>query len=341
MVAESGSDFHLLASNEPVDVTQSHPLIPELPTFELNLISLKVTIFPNAGVCIGISVHHVAADGSSSTHFMKSWAAICKTGHVSSISSLPSCNRAVIQDPRGLKRIFLDQNRVCLKSEVVNSLGVRDQTDSVRAAFLLTRADIERLKQRVAAAHRHIKGEESFHCSAFVVICAHVWVCMVAARGEDPNKLSTFGFWVDCRARLGYPIPETYFGNCVMLFMAQAKVGELNGVNGFVAGVESIGSVIGGLKVEVLNGAETMIPRAAAVMKDRPIVVAGSPKFCVYDTDFGWGRPKKVEISSIERTGAISLAESRDGDGGLEMGLVLPKSETDRFAALFNKGLAF
>ncbi|KAI9082922.1 hypothetical protein K1719_035065 [Acacia pycnantha] len=34
---------------------------------------------------------------------------------------------------------------------------------------------------------------------------------------------------------------------------------------------------------------------------------AGSPRFEVYNSDFGWGRPKKVEIVPIDNTGAFSL----------------------------------
>eukprot|EP00268_Persea_americana_P054803 TRINITY_DN6314_c3_g1_i1.p1 TRINITY_DN6314_c3_g1~~TRINITY_DN6314_c3_g1_i1.p1 ORF type:complete len:115 (-),score=25.25 TRINITY_DN6314_c3_g1_i1:241-537(-) len=89
----------------------------------------------------------------------------------------------------------------------------------------------------------------------------------------------------------------------------------------------------------VLKDAETWIPRSSALVKERVVSVAGSPKFRVYDTDFGWGRPRKVEIVSIEGTGAISLAESRNGDGGIEVGLALLKPEMDRFASAFEEGL--
>ena len=62
--------------------------------------------------------------------------------------------------------------------------------------------------------------------------------------------------------------------------------------------------------------------------------VAGSPKFEVYETDFGWGKPKKVEISSLQ-AGTISMAESRDVDGGIEIGIVLKKHELELVDPLF------
>ncbi|KAK4849708.1 hypothetical protein QYF36_000099 [Acer negundo] len=38
---------------------------------------------------------------------------------------------------------------------------------------------------------------------------------------------------------------------------------------------------------------------------------------------------KKVEIVSIDKTGSVSLAESRRGHGGVQVGLVLDKNEMD------------
>ncbi|KOM29968.1 hypothetical protein LR48_Vigan843s003000 [Vigna angularis] len=37
-----------------------------------------------------------------------------------------------------------------------------------------------------------------------------------------------------------------------------------------------------------------------------------SNRFGVYETDFGWGRPAKVEITSIDRGLTIGMAESKD-----------------------------
>lgn len=52
----------------------------------------------------------------------------------------------------------------------------------------------------------------------------------------------------------------------------------------------------------VLKNAETWISRTASLVKERAVTVAGSPKFRVYDKDFGWRRSRKVEIVLIEET---------------------------------------
>ncbi|GAU19868.1 hypothetical protein TSUD_170940 [Trifolium subterraneum] len=69
------------------------------------------------------------------------------------------------------------------------------------------------------------------------------------------------------------------------------------------------------------------------------IGVAGSNRFGVYEIDFGWGRPEKVEIVSVDRGLTIGLAESKNGKGGIEVGLVLNKHAMDIFSTLFLEGL--
>ncbi|XVF44460.1 hypothetical protein PTKIN_Ptkin02bG0122600 [Pterospermum kingtungense] len=67
--------------------------------------------------------------------------------------------------------------------------------------------------------------------------------------------------------------------------------------------------------------------------------VAGSPKFHVYDTDFGWGTPCKVELTHIDNDGATSMADCKDGLGGIEVGLALNKDEMDEFVTIFEQSL--
>ncbi|KAL0428992.1 UNVERIFIED_CONTAM: Malonyl-coenzyme:anthocyanin 5-O-glucoside-6'''-O-malonyltransferase [Sesamum radiatum] len=65
----------------------------------------------------------------------------------------------------------------------------------------------------------------------------------------------------------------------------------------------------------------------------------GSPKFDLYDTDFGWGRPAKYESVSIDRDGSVSLCKSREFEGGLEIGVSLPRKKMEAFVAIFVDGL--
>jgi Transferase family len=71
-----------------------------------------------------------------------------------------------------------------------------------------------------------------------------------------------------------------------------------------------------------------MIYKILSLVPNQPMSVGGSPRCRVYDVDFGWGQPVKMELPTIQKTpGTVSLAESRDGKGGIEIGVVLPGNE--------------
>ncbi|GFZ19230.1 HXXXD-type acyl-transferase family protein [Actinidia rufa] len=71
--------------------------------------------------------------------------------------------------------------------------------------------------------------------------------------------------------------------------------------------------------------------------RDRVFNIVGSPHFAFYNMDFGFGRPTKADV--IIHDASFSLSDSRDGMGGIEVGLALRKHETEAFASLFTSGL--
>ncbi|RWR93054.1 LOW QUALITY PROTEIN: ATP-NAD kinase-like domain-containing protein [Cinnamomum micranthum f. kanehirae] len=324
-VAESTAEiFHQLVADKPKDTKGFHPLLPNLPTSS-SLLASQVTLFPKAGISIGICFHHVAADGRSLTHFMKSWSSINKTGDLSSIAPLPSYNRAVIKDPGALKKMFTDQMAQIKFEKSVERTRV---DDPARATFVLTRCDIERLRKRVTPR----VDPDRIRFSTFALACGYVSVCLVKARGHDVrDEVVCFSFWADCRTRLNPPVPDTYFGNCIASVFAEANGRNLGGDEGLVTAAEAIGRAVERLGDGVLRGAENWIPKYASMANKRIILVAGSPRFRVYETDFGWGRPRKTEVVSIDRTEGVYIGDSRDEEGGIEFGLVMPRWERPKW----------
>nr|XP_010918830.1 anthocyanin 5-aromatic acyltransferase-like [Elaeis guineensis] len=158
-------------------------------------------------------------------------------------------------------------------------------------------------------------------------------------RGVASDRKAYLLFPVDCRGRLQPPLPAAYFGNCVGPCFVEVAVGDVIGEEGFVAAAEAIGKAIEGTKDGILDDAERWIRRLVPVLHELPMSVAGSPKFRVYETDFGWGGPQKVLVTSILGPGAISVAESKDEQGGIEIGMVLLKHVMDEFSARFWNGL--
>lgn len=139
---------------------------------------------------------------------------------------------------------------------------------------------------------------------------------------------------------MGYPVPASYFGNCVGFGRAEATAHELVGENGIVVAANALGSTVKRLDKDLFADAERWISDWRVFSESElHVTVAGSPKVDLYDTDFGWGRPRKIEDISIDKSRAISLHESRDGIGGIEVGVVLPKPQMDAFTSLFTAGL--
>ncbi|KAJ7953909.1 Malonyl-coenzyme:anthocyanin 5-O-glucoside-6'''-O-malonyltransferase [Quillaja saponaria] len=302
-LAESTADFNHLVSNYPSDVTTLHHFVPRLPlarvlnggTRVVPPSAIQVTLVSSSGIAICVKFHHVAADG-----------------------------RAVIEDLNGLESIFLKQWWIFGGSEwKEDSSPIHDVCrHKVRATFLLGRPQIEKLKL-------------STQTSTFVVTCALIWVCLIKSeQSTSSEQVCYFVFVADCRDRFGISLPTTYFGNCLALCFVPLKRRVLAGENGIVEAMKAIGNRVRELERE---GAERwMLEWKEVIEKGHHLVsVAGSPKLGAYETDFGWGRPKKNEMVQIDTALVMYINETRDEKGGIEIGLALERAQMNNFTAIF------
>ncbi|KAL2331758.1 hypothetical protein Fmac_019339 [Flemingia macrophylla] len=359
-VIESQADFNHLSSNKPKSLKHMDHLVPKLTctnthydTFIFPLVALQVTVFPNCGLCIAITYCHMMDDRCCS-HFMKSWSSICRSGGVdfTLVKKSPPCfDREVLRDPKGLEAILLGnyfEERSTWKEKLVGQTPkhVCGDGDYLKATIALGRDDIEGLKRY--ALNQWAENDEfnaPQYLSKFVVACAFVWVSFMKAKYRDDDddegeemKEEYFRFAADCRDRLEYPIPATYFGNCLTKCYAVLKRKELKGEDGFLLAVRAISRAITDMKNEPLKGAENWraLLKKISVL-GTTVLVTGSPKFTVYETDFGFGRPTKVEM--VHSIKCMSLAESGEKEGGLEFGLIFKSGEFEYFISVIKRGL--
>lgn len=348
-VAESSDDFDELSAGGPRDVARLYALVPQLPRPEdgsFALAAAQVTAFPGRGIAVGVSIHHVACDDSSYMHFVKTWAGQCRVrmsgGDDAAVPPPPLLDRGVIADPEGLAAKTLDEMRqLAANGPPPPPPSPSPPPKLVMASFALGRDSIDKLKQRVSAA---AVGGERVHCSAFTVACAFAWACLARVecgpRGGEDGRRAHLLFSVECRRRLSPPVPQEYLGNCLRPCFVEVGAGELVSADGVVAAALAIGASIGALDGGVLDGADGWFHKILSVVPRRPMSVGGSPRYGVYETDFGLGRPAKVELVSIDKTpGTVSLAEGRDAPAGIEIGVVLPEAEMSRFSSRFADGL--
>ena len=348
-VVESKESFKDLSSHH-CEASKRHHLIPHLKTSheKASLLAIQVTLFPNNGFCIGITTHHAALDGKSSTTFMKSWSYIaCSNSNLDSFSSLslpdnltPFFNRSLIEDHHsGISETYVD---ALMKHGGPNnkSLKVWDfsgpvKHDVVKSLFELTPSNIQKLKEH----GKNGMKMKVINLSTFLVTSAYVLACLAKAEQPKVEKV-VFIFAMDCRSRLDPSISTMYIGNCIAGQKIVFETKNLIGKNGFVNALEGINKALNGVKdVGVLNGAENWVSNMYSGIEGKIYSIAGSPRFEFYSSDFGFGKPKKVDMTSTDKTGSFSLGESWNNNGGIEIGLALSKEVMEAFSTLFVQGL--
>jgi isoflavone 7-O-glucoside-6''-O-malonyltransferase len=345
IVAESNENFNLVCSNL-CEAEKRHPFVPKLNISDekASIISLQVTFFPNHGFCIGITTHHAGVDGKSSTLFMKVWSYFCSNLEKKSPSlSLPQnltpfSDRSIIKDPLGINEIY---------SKGWSNFGGETNNRSLKVWETISATKGEAMKGHFEFSPLHIQKLKKYaqsklenkKISTFAITCAYLLACAVKVDQPNSNKVA-FVFSVDCRPRLDPPISPNYFGNCIVSQLVVGDTEALLKEDGFISALEGILNVLN-LEKGVLHEAEIWMLKIQSIMSEtnRLFSIAGSPRFEVYSFDFGWGKPKKVDVTSIDKTGAFSLSENRNNDGGVEIGLALNKQQMEKFAQLFVQGL--
>ncbi|XP_062000397.1 phenolic glucoside malonyltransferase 2-like [Rosa rugosa] len=344
-VAESDVDFDHLINSIFLAAQDFSPLVPQLDVTDERAaaMALQITVYPNRGFSIGTTMHHAILDGKTWTSFVKAWAHICKYEEAQALPSslVPFYDRRVVKDPAGFAELYSSQhqnkgsrtdNRSLSIASISKDRKAPDQEDSIRGIFEFTRAFIQTLRGHVTSK---MASDSSLHLSTFSLVSAYTWVCMVKAE-EIKGEKTALIIGADSRSRLDPPIPATYFGNCIVGRVAVAETKGLLGEDGLVVAVSAITEAVRSLEKGLLDGAENWVSKFLDFsLYGRTYSIAGSHRFEVYDTDFGWGRPKRVDVISIDKTGAISLSDSKNGVGGVEVGLVLKKQYAEAFDALF------
>lgn len=349
-IAESDEDaFKQLSSNSPKDVSKLLSLVPDLESpvsknrTVVPSLAVQITVFRDTGLSIGLSFQHVVADERTYNIFMKTWASTCKSlqekklpGPV--ISSPPCFDRNVMIDPNEeLETTLLNQwwNRI-----VSQKCQMYDSSDMVQATFVLSIDDLQRIKTMIIAQCKKMNQPQPILLSAYVLACSLVWICLMKCQGITSANVSEkpayFGFIAGGITRLDFTVPSTYFGNCVAFGRTGAMESDLLSENGLVVAAKAIGKKIKDLDQEVLRDAKRWISEWEEMLASNVnVIVVGSPKVDLYDMDFGFGKPNKIEKISVDRGTAICLTESRDLKGGMEVGIALSKANMSKFSSLF------
>ncbi|KAL6859156.1 hypothetical protein ACP4OV_018158 [Aristida adscensionis] len=279
------------------------------------------------GLAVGCAFNHAVLDGTSTWHFMSSWAELCRAGGGGggAPSLLPVHDRALARSVR----VRLDLPPSAEAHEKTDPNGPKKPL--VARVFSFPAAAVAGIK---AAANAALPpGAPPF--STFQSLAAHIWRAVSRARRLGPADITAFAVFADCRARLDPPLPPAYFGNLIQAVFTGVPAGMLlGGPPELAAGLlqKAIAEHDAAAVTRRLEEYEAA-PKLFHYSDAGPncVAVGSSPRFRVYDVDFGFGRPERVRSGGNNKfDGMVYLYPGRAGDGAIDIELALQPEPMQR-----------
>lgn len=282
------------------------------------LLSIQITKLKD-GLVMGCAFNHAILDGTSTWHFMSSWAQIC-TGS-KSISVLPFLDRTQARNTR----VKLDltppaQTNGDAKPPVAPPLREK--------IFKFSESAVDKIKAKVNA---NPPEGSTKPFSTFQSLSTHIWHAATRARQLKPEDYTVFTVFADCRKRVDPPMPESYFGNLIQAIFTVTAAGLLQAnPPEFAAGMIQKAIVMHDAAAIEARNKEWESNPIIFQFKDAGVncvAVGSSPRFKVYDVDFGFGKPESVRSGSNNRfDGMVYLYQGKDGGRSIDVEISLEAS---------------
>ncbi|KAK9672616.1 hypothetical protein RND81_12G112100 [Saponaria officinalis] len=264
------------------------------------------------GLAMGCAFNHAVLDGTSTWHFMSSWADICSGA---SLISIPP---------------FLDRTKARSTRVSLNIPDAPPQLESVVAPplrerlFKFSETAIEKIKTSLNST----KSGDKVPFSTFQALSTHIWRAITAARGLKPEEPTVFTIFVDCRKRVSPPVPESYFGNLIQAVFTGTAAGMVTGnppefsADMIQAAIRSHDAAAIEKRNKEFEGNPFIFQYKDAGMNC--VAVGSSPRFKVYDVDFGFGKPERVRSGTNNRfDGMVYLYPGKDGGKSIDVEISL------------------
>ncbi|OVA17655.1 Transferase [Macleaya cordata] len=164
--------------------------------------------------------------------------------------------------------------------------------------------------------------------SSFQSLCAQLWRSITRARKLAPSKMATFRMAVNCRQRIEPRVDPYYFGNAIQSIPTVASAGDILSRDLRWCAVELNRNVVAHDDAKVRGCVEDWEknPRCFPLgnFDGASITMGSSPRFPMYDNDFGWGRPLAIRSGRANKfDGKISAFPGREGPGSVDLEVCL------------------
>ncbi|XP_041996954.1 spermidine hydroxycinnamoyl transferase-like [Salvia splendens] len=323
-------------------------LIPSVdytaPLEQIPLVIVQLTRFRCGGVCLGLGISHVIADGPSALHFVTEWTKFARG--VGPITA-PFLDRKVVETDDELRRFEFDPAVLRRPPQLI---GVEDSLEQRRkpiaVAFLpLSKVQIEKLRGK---ANLDRVGGRGY--SRFESVAAHIWRCTSEARGHSAEQQTSLHFVADFRNKLNPPLPKNYFGNALIRVEATDKSGSLL-AEPIGAASRKIREAVEKVTDEGVRGYLEYLKKLDDVGRFRSLDNNGRPKGDFYGnpnlaiiswaglplhgTDFGWGNEIHVGPGPMGFDGKTFIIPDREGDGAFNVAIWLQEDHMPAFKKCF------
>ncbi|XP_042510062.1 BAHD acyltransferase DCR-like [Macadamia integrifolia] len=265
------------------------------------------------GLAIGCAFNHAILDDHSTWHFMNSWAEICRRS--GSISNPPLHDHTKARNTRVKLDLRSDQ------SQLANSPGMMREK-----IFRFSGSAIDKIKTDVNSSLSN--GSKPF--STFQSLGVHIWRAVTRARHLNTKDSTVFTVFADCRKMFDSPTPENYFGNLIQaVSTATPTTTEALLGNAPAFGASMVQKVIEMHDSKMIEGRNKEWDASPKLFqwKDAGInrvAVGSSPRFKVYDIDFGCGRPEAVRSGKNNKfDGMVYLYEGKGGGRSIDVEISL------------------
>ncbi|KAM0834106.1 hypothetical protein ACQ4PT_063828 [Festuca glaucescens] len=266
------------------------PRVEDSPSL---MCGIQVNFLKCGGVALGTVLHHVVIDAMSAFHFFQTWSAICRDGDTAPEVlelELPCHDRTLLR-ARSPHVVHPDTLSVFCPNP---NQTVSDDPASgavVNKIFVIS-------KDQVAHLKRACGGRDGWRVSTFCAVSALVW-------------------------SLRPPLPDSYFGNGIIMPGAAAKVRDiiaseddqpLTSVAGRIRGaIRQMGDELVRSVIDYLEMAGSQTASPAGGMPENELRVVSWLGMPVYDADFGWGNPLVMHRALQQRAGLVYLMDGLDG----------------------------
>ncbi|KDP22246.1 hypothetical protein JCGZ_26077 [Jatropha curcas] len=278
------------------------------------------------GLAIGCAFNHAILDGTSTWHFMSSWAEICNGSH--SISVTPFLERTKTRNTRVKLDLSLPPDPLSISNGDAKS-AVPELREKV---FKFSESTIDKIKSTVNA-NPPSDGLKPY--STFQSLAAHIWRHVSHARELKPEDFTVFTVFADCRKRVDPAMPDNYFGNLIQAIFTATAVGLLS-MNPPEFGASVIQNAIEAHNAKAIDERNKEWESSPKIFQFKDagvncVAVGSSPRFRVYEVDFGWGKPESVRSGSNNRfDGMVYLYQGKSGGRSIDVEITLEAGAMER-----------